>query len=281
MIIGLAIGLLVGLAAGTAIARVSVARAIARARVSERRARSAERLAEIGSMTSGLAHEIKNPLSTIGLNAQLLSEAIEELEIPETDRTRMTRRVGALRSETERLRGILEDFLQYAGELRLALRETDINQLVEELADFFHVQAQSRNVRIRIELAPTPINAVVDPDHLKQALLNLMLNAVAAMDRPDITQRELILRTRATRAEDSTQVAAIHVIDTGPGIDPETIEKIFHPYFTTKAGGTGLGLPTARRIVEAHHGHLDVHAVPGTGTEFCLTVPIDPQPQSD
>ena len=276
MLIAFAIGLLVGLAAAAAVARVTVKRAIARARVSERRARSAERLAEIGSMTSGLAHEIKNPLSTIGLNAQLLSEAITELDLPDNDRTRLTRRVGALRSETERLRGILEDFLQYAGELRLALRDTDINQLVEELADFFHVQAQSRAVRIRAELAPTPITARVDPDHLKQALLNLMLNAVAAMDRPDIAQRELILRTRALRADDNTPVAAIHVIDTGPGIDDDTIAKIFHPYFTTKAGGTGLGLPTARRIAEAHHGHLDVHAVPGTGTEFCLTVPIEP-----
>ena len=129
VMLGCAIGALIS----AMVARVAVSRASARARVSQKRARSAERLAEIGSMTSGLAHEIKNPLSTIGLNAQLLGEAIEDLSIDEQEKGRMGRRVGALRNETDRLRGILEDFLEYAGELRLDKHPTDLNDLIEQL----------------------------------------------------------------------------------------------------------------------------------------------------
>ena len=112
---GLGVGLLLGAGVGVVASRVIVRRAVGRVRVAERRARTAERLAEIGSMTGGLAHEIKNPLSTIGLNAQLLGEAIADLPIEHSDRERLTRRIGALRREVDRLRDILEGFLRFAG----------------------------------------------------------------------------------------------------------------------------------------------------------------------
>src|SRR5437870_4226147 len=126
-----------GFAAGTLVAGVLAAwglrRHVRKVRSAERRARAAERLAELGSMTGGLAHEIKNPLSTIGLNAQLLGEAIDELEIDPETKGRVTRRIASLRREVERLRGILTDFLEYAGDVRLDVREADLNALVEEL----------------------------------------------------------------------------------------------------------------------------------------------------
>jgi len=271
----LMLGAALGSSATALLARVAVRRGASRVRESERRARSAERLAEIGSMTSGLAHEIKNPLSTLGLNAQLLSEAIGELEIDEQERGRLTRRVGALRAETERLRGILEDFLEYAGEMRLARRETDLNALIEELGDFFHAQAETRGVRVRLQPSAPVLRASIDPDHIKQALLNLMLNAVAAMDDPSVEQRELILRVD----QGGGGVARLHVIDTGPGIGEATRERIFHPYFTTKRGGTGLGLATARRIAEAHGGALELHTELGKGSDFVVVVPIEPGDQ--
>jgi len=275
LISGLALGLALGGAATALLARIAVRRGAARVRESERRARSAERLAEIGSMTSGLAHEIKNPLSTLGLNAQLLGEAIGELEIDDQERSRLTRRVGALRAETERLRGILEDFLEYAGEMRLARRRTDLDALIEELGDFFHAQADSHGVRVRLEPSGGALSAHIDPDHIKQALLNLMLNAVAAMDSPEIGQRELILRAEPAPGEQ----ARIHVIDTGPGIGDETRERIFHPYYTTRRGGTGLGLATARRIAEAHGGRLELHTELGKGSDFAIVVPTAPPDQ--
>lgn len=270
---GLGIGLLLGAGAGVVASRLIVRRAVARVRVAERRARSAERLAEIGSMTGGLAHEIKNPLSTIGLNAQLLSEAIADLDLPEQDKGRMTRRVGALKLETERLRGILSDFLEYAGELRLAAAPTDVGALLEQLGDFFDPQARAAGVRLRVEPPRTPLSAHLDGSHVKQAMLNLMLNAVSVMDHPAITGRDLILRAEPCD-DDGVASVRLHVIDTGPGMTPETVEKIFRPYFTTRAGGTGLGLPTARRIAEAHGGRLEVHTTPGVGSDFYLTLPI-------
>ena len=272
-LLGLGIGLILGaLVAGVA-SRVVVRRAVARVRVAERRARSAERLAEIGSMTGGLAHEIKNPLSTIGLNAQLLQEAIGDLGLAEQDKGRLSRRVGALKMETERLRGILSDFLEYAGELRLATGPVDVGSLLEELSDFYDPQARASGVRLRVEAPRPPITADLDAPHIKQALLNLMLNAVSVMNQPSIATRDLILRGEGCD-DDGVPSVRLHVIDTGPGVPPGAMEKIFHPYFTTRAGGTGLGLPTARRIAEAHGGRLEVHTEVGVGSDFFVTIPL-------
>jgi signal transduction histidine kinase len=292
-LLALIIGVVLGGAGVGLAARWHVRRSRAKATVAERRARGAERLAEIGAMTGGLAHEIKNPLSTIGLNAQLLAEAIEEQKLPEDEKGRLSRRVGALRREAERLRGILQDFLEYAGEMRLAPQPTDLNAVVDELCDFFLPQAQKDSVRLRADLCGRPLKANVDVPLIKQAILNLMINATQAMAmggegapyalganpgvnpgaNPWAEPRELIVRTAAEVDADGVPMAAVHVIDTGPGIPAEKLAQIFRPYFTTKAGGSGLGLPTSRRIVEAHHGRLDVISEVGKGTDFVLRVP--------
>lgn len=277
-VVWVVIALFIGLFVGSSIAYLLAARrihlSIARVHNARKRAQAAEHLAEIGSMTGGLAHEIKNPLSTIGLNAQLLSEAIEDLPIEDQDRSRLVRRIEALGRETERLRGILEDFLEYAGELRLSIKQQNINTIVEELADFFSPTADGANIRFRVEVDQSNPSALVDADHLKQAMLNLMLNAVHAMERAESSTHELIIRVETAVDQDEGPLVQIHVIDTGPGIDDETRARIFHPYFTTKSGGTGLGLPTARRIIEAHHGQLELHTEVGKGTDFVLTLPM-------
>ena len=273
-----------GLAAGALIAGVlaswGLRRHVRKVRSAERRARSAERMAELGSMTGGLAHEIKNPLSTIGLNAQLLGETIDELEIDPEVKGRVGRRIGSLRREVERLRGILTDFLEYAGDVRLDVRTADLNALVEELVDFFLPQAEKQGVRLRADLAPGPLTAQMDTRAIKQAVLNLMLNGVQAMSGPVAAvtgtppaPKELILKTARAVDAEKRPTAVLHVIDTGPGITPEVRARIFQPYFTTKSGGTGLGLPTARRLVEAHEGHIETHTEPGRGTDFVITLP--------
>jgi signal transduction histidine kinase len=245
-------------------------------RDAERRARSAERMAEIGAMTGGLAHEIKNPLSTIGLNAQLLEEGVAELGVDAETRGRLSRRLAALRREVERLRGILTDFLQYAGQVRVEPRPGDLNVLVDELVDFFLPQAEKNGVRLRADLASGAVMARVDAAHAKQAVLNLMLNAVQAMSGEGGKSGkggELILRTSRETDESRREWACLHVIDTGPGMDAATVERMFQPYFTTKSGGTGLGLPTARRLIDAHEGKIEVHTEPGRGTDFCVCFP--------
>ncbi len=268
---------LIGFAAGTllaaAVARSLIRRHLARLRAAERRARANQRMAEIGAMTGGLAHEIKNPLSTIGLNAQLLAEGIDAAPIEPDERGRLSRRVGALRREADRLRGILTDFLQFAGEFRIDPVPADLNAVIEELADFFMPQAQSQNVRLRLDLAKGPLRALLDVPHVKQAVLNLMLNAVQAMADPAVATRELLLRTERRTDADRRPVVAVHVIDTGPGIPADAIDRVFQPYFTTKSGGTGLGLPTARRLIEGHEGKLEVHTELGRGTDFTAVFP--------
>lgn len=241
--------------------------------IERERARSAERMSELAAMAGGLAHEIKNPLSTIGMNAQLLDEAIAELPIDESEGARIRRRLGTLTREIERLRGILSDFLEYAGELRLSPERADLNEIVAELADFFLPQAEREGIRLRVEPASGRLEAGVDTPHLKQAVLNLMLNATQAMaGGEDGRARELILRTGEHRHAGRRELA-IHVIDTGPGITPEQRARIFEPYFTTKRGGSGLGLPTTRRIVEAHGGRLELVSEAGRGTDFAILLP--------
>ena len=146
-------------------------------------------------MTGGLAHEIKNPLSTIGLNVQLLGEDLGEIRrkrsAPEPEAEagrsddealeRVQRRLEGVRRETGRLRDILDDFLRFAGRIRLDLQPVDLDAVVEELTDFFLPEAESKNVRLRTELAAGSAPVVADAGLLKQALLNLLMNAVQAM----------------------------------------------------------------------------------------------------
>lgn len=268
LVVPLATGVLLALAA-----IVIAAREVRRRRGLERdMERLRGRIAEVSSMTGGLAHEIKNPLSTLVLNTQMLDEELDDA-VPDADtRARLHRRVGALVRETVRLRGILEDFLRYAGRLRLDPQPVDIAGLVDDLVDFFHPQCDQAGVLLRAEIAPGPIEADVDEGHLKQAVLNLMLNALQAMDRGEGPagegRGELIVRVEAGDRE-----VRIHVIDTGPGIPADRLDEVFRPYVSGKPGGSGLGLPTARRIVEEHGGGLTVHSEPGRGSDFLILLP--------
>ncbi|MEM1424355.1 MAG: ATP-binding protein [Planctomycetota bacterium] len=273
--IGFFVGVCVCVAIGVPLAQRRERRQVARTRAAERRARAAERMAAIGQMTGGLAHEIKNPLSTIGLNAQLIEEAVGDLDIDGQERTRLVKRLGTLRRESERLRDTLTDFLRFAGEVRLNAQPADLNDVVEEIADFYAPQAQHHKLRFRHEAAPKKMPVRIDTTLFKQALLNLLINATQAMEAgtgSDDRPRELMLRTIDTTL-DGAPACAVHVIDTGPGIPADTLAKIFTPYYTTKSGGNGLGLPTTQRLVEEHGGLLEVHSDEGVGTDFAIILP--------
>ncbi|MBG79982.1 MAG: two-component sensor histidine kinase [Phycisphaerae bacterium] len=248
-------------------------RATHRAREAEGEARHNQRLAELGAMTGGLAHEIKNPLSTVGLNAQLLQEDLAQLSIAEEERDRLIRRVETLHREVDRLRGILTDFLEFAGRIKLDVRSQDVRRIVEDLGDFYHPQCHQAGVVMRSDLSDQPSMASVDEGMLKQAILNLMLNAVQAMTPQAESGESAELILRVERMDDRVH---IQVVDTGPGIPVEKQEEIFHPYVSGRKGGTGLGLPTARRIIEEHGGRLQVESELGQGTAFTIDLPADP-----
>ncbi len=224
-------------------------------------------LAEMGKLAASLAHELKNPLSTLKLNLQLLEEDLAEsfsnADGPVGERSRT--RLQTLKKEADRMRQTLDDFLRYAGRIELRLEQVAINEIVEDLVDFLLPQAQAHQVRILTSLSPENPTCRLDTNLFKQALLNLMLNAVQAMPQGG----ELLIRTLASRAQ-----VILHVSDTGVGIPAANLPYIFDAYYTTKKGGTGLGLPTTRRIIEEHGGLISVTSEPGQGTNFRVELPL-------
>jgi len=227
------------------------------------RAREAERLAELGTLTGGLAHEIKNPLSTIQLNLQLLGEDL----MPENPAySRLANRLKIVQKETSRLRDIVDDFLRYAGRMELVKTPVELHTMLEELVDFFSPQAQLQRVQLRLRRADGELVAPVDERLLKQAILNLMINGLQAI--PD-GGGELILTARRQDGR-----AVLEVVDTGRGMDAETVNRIFNAYYSTKRSGTGLGLAIARRIVREHGGDITVTSEPGKGSAFSFSLPL-------
>ena len=229
------------------------------------RTRGTEHLRELSQLTGGLAHEIKNPLSTINMNLKLLAEDLVHHD-DELHR-RWLRRLEAVQHETERLRAVLDDFLRYAGKHELQLQNDDLRCVVEDLTDFFTPQAEASHVIVRTSLGAEAVPCRIDSNLIKQALLNLMINAVDAMGDGG----ELIINVSSGRGK-----GIVEVIDTGAGIDPAELPNIFGVYYSTKSGGRGLGLPTTRRIVREHGGTIRVHSEPGKGTRFTIALPLAP-----
>jgi len=227
------------------------------------RTRNAEHLRELSRLTGGLAHEIKNPLSTINMNLKLLAEDLvhNDSELHQ----RWLRRLEAVQDETERLRSILDDFLRYAGKHELQLEDRDLRSVVEEITDFFAPRAEASDVIMRTSPGDREVTCSIDVNLIKQALLNLMINAVDAMSGGG----ELIVNVSGDNGK-----AVVEVIDTGPGVKPEDLPHVFGVYFSTKSGGSGLGLPTARRIVREHGGKISVDSEFGKGSKFIISLPL-------
>ena len=223
-----------------------------------------QQILAISQIVGGLAHEIKNPLSTINLNLNLLAEDLRKF--PDDEHKRILRRLAGVQQEAQRMCTTLDDFLRFAGKVELQPRRVDLREVLSELQDFFLPQAEAANIVLRYSPPAAPIECNIDVNLIKQAILNLLLNATQAMEPAG---GELLLRASASDTD-----AMIEVTDTGPGIDPKALETIFTPYFSTKSAGTGLGLPTARRIVHEHGGTLLVESEPNRGTRFTITLPM-------
>ena len=232
------------------------------------RARRAEQLAQRGqtdlsALIGSLAHELKNPLSTITVNLKLLAEDFQQAA---HDRERHALvRLDVLSQETRRLSSLLDDVLQFIRRPELHPYSFDINELLADMIEFYSPQAQSARLTLRHQFHPDPLVCSIDPDLLKQALLNIMINAQQAM--PD--GGELIIRTLLDDCS-----AVIDIADTGPGISESDKQKMFKISFSTKLGGSGLGLPITKRIIEAHRGSIEVHSTPGRGTSFRISLPV-------
>ncbi|MBI3029822.1 MAG: hypothetical protein HYY64_09950 [Candidatus Rokubacteria bacterium] len=218
-----------------------------------------ERLASLGDMAAALAHEIKNPLNAVSMGLQRLRVEFRPAEAPEYGRF-----LDLMQGEVRRLNAIVEQFLSLARPLPLKPERLRVEELLGELAALVEADARAGGVRVTLSVPPDLPHVVADRDHLKQVMLNLILNGLQAMPEGGT------LTLEAARARDGLALA---VADTGPGIPPEALPRVFDPYFTTKAKGLGLGLAIARRIVEDHGGKIEVESQPGRGTRFRVILP--------
>lgn len=235
------------------------------------------RLADLGKLAGGLAHEIKNPLSAMSVNLQMLREDLVASE--QSRDKRLLRRVDVLEREVNRLNSILDSFLQYARGVKLRLSRRKINDLLRETIEFWAADARADGIEVELVPAEDLPDVLVDPAAFKQTLLNLLINAQEAItNQTDRGERpeQIVVGSRA-----AVGGVEIQVIDSGPGISAEELRKVFEPYFSTKSKGSGLGLSTARRIMEEHGGTLTVQSEPGRGTAFRMLLPKAPGPAGE
>ena len=220
------------------------------------------RLAYLGTLAGGLAHEVKNPLSTMLINLGLLRE---DLQAASENPERILKRVGILEREVKRLDQVVQSFLRLARGFDLAPKPTDANVLLRELVEFVEPEARRQGVAIRCSFEESLPALRLDRGLVRQAILNLLVNARQAMPKGG----DLLLRTSLDGAH-----AVVEVTDTGAGMSPEVLARCFDAYFSTKTGGTGLGLSMARRIVEEHGGSIEVWSEVNRGTRFTVRLPV-------
>lgn len=221
---------------------------------------------ELAELAGSLAHEIKNPLSIIHMNIDLLSEDLMEMN-HQVSRRSLTR-VDMVRDQCERMEALLRDFLRYARLRNIDLLPGSLNDQVDQVLDAYQIQADSQHVDLERYLDPDLPTIRLHSDSLQSALMNLVKNALESM--PDGGQ--MWARTYTNRGG-----VNLDLIDTGCGVDDNTVMHMFEPFYSTKDGGSGLGLPTARKIIEAHGGRISVQSELGRGTKFTLQFPVPPR----
>ena len=216
------------------------------------------RLAAIGRLTSGVAHEVKNPINAIVVHLEVLRQKLQEAD-PDT-----RRHMDVIGSEIRRLDRVVQTLVDFTRPVELRLADIDLRKLVEDVVTLASPEAAQRQVRIHRE-APSPLPVRIDADLLKQAILNIVVNGVQSMPEGGI------LYVAATREGENALIA---VRDEGPGIPADVRDKIFNLYFTTKKGGSGIGLSVSYRILQLHHGSLEFDSAEGHGSVFSLRIPL-------
>ncbi|HEY6938563.1 MAG TPA: ATP-binding protein, partial [Terriglobales bacterium] len=217
------------------------------------------RLSAIGRLTSGVAHEVKNPINAIVVHLEVLRQKLQQID-PDT-----RRHMDVIGSEIQRLDRVVQTLVDFTRPVELRLGEVDLRKLLEDVAVLAAPEAERHGVIIIRDLPPEELPVSVDSDLVKQALLNVVNNGVQAMPEGGT------LTMAATR---TNGVATVDIHDQGHGIPADVRDKIFNLYFTTKKSGSGIGLPMTYRIMQLHHGDIDFDSAENQGTTFHLTFPL-------
>jgi signal transduction histidine kinase len=223
----------------------------------------AERMATVGRLSLKVAHEVRNPIAAIGLNAELVGDIVKERQGPDMDEA--SGLVSAIREQVSALDALTEEYLAFARFPRPQYEEDSINEMVTALVEFVRPLATRQGVAVETTTDQALPPMAIDRTLLRQAILNLVKNGLEALGG----KGQLTVSTR--RVDDRAEIA---IIDTGPGIEPEVAKRLFEQFFTTKPQGTGLGLYISRQIIEEHGGTLRWESAPGQGTAFTASLPI-------
>ena len=226
-----------------------------------------ERLAVVGRMAANVAHEIKNPLGTIVLNAELLDEELDKIGPEETAESKEL--LGVIKSEVDRLLEVVEEYLQFARLPKVKLEEGNPNEVIADLLFFLKEEVEGRNILLAENLDPHLPPVQIDSKTIRQAFLNIIKNSLEAM--PDGGKLTVSTVHRDGKVE-------VTIGDTGKGISEENQNLVFTPFFSTKHGGTGLGLSITSHIVKEHRGTIGFESYEGLGTSFIIRLPIPSSP---
>lgn len=232
----------------------------------------AERLAAIGRVTAQITHEIRNPLSSIGLNTEMIEEAIASAELPSEASREVRELLAAISREVDRLTEITEHYLRFARLPKPVLEPWDLNAIATSILDFCAEENARASVQVVRRLGPDLPHVLADEGQVRQALLNVIRNAREAMT----SGGTLTVETRRTEGDSAGPLVEARVTDTGPGISPEDQARIFDPFFSTKERGTGLGLALTQQILREHGGSVRCESQPGRGTTFVLALRATP-----
>lgn len=236
-------------------------------RQAQQEARRAERLAALGQLSAGLAHEIRNPLGVIKGSAEILQQKLSASEPLAQELS------GYIYTEVNRLSALVGRFLDFARPSQLNIKPEDVTELLEKCLKSVAEQGATANVKIVREYATSVPRAMMDAELCEQAFTNLLLNACEAMDNTG----QLTIRAASVKgAPASAAQIAVEIADTGPGVSEEMKEQIFNPFFTTKKAGVGLGLAIVSKIIDAHGGSVKLVNSPGQGACFRVTLPAEP-----
>ncbi|RMI14197.1 MAG: sensor histidine kinase [Calditrichaeota bacterium] len=233
----------------------------------EQQLRLLDRLSIVGELTASLAHEVRNPLGAIRGAAEILRD-----ELPRDHHTREF--LNILIQETQRLSATVENYLGFTGRQQIHKARFDVRETLQNVAALLNTQARRQNIRLELQLPDAPLWIEADTNQLRQVLANLILNAIQAMPRGGAITLSATRLPPAKHQNDQTEQVVISVKDQGSGMEPEVLEKIFTPFYTTRPQGTGLGLSIVRRIVEENRWHISVDSTPGKGSEFRIAIPI-------
>ena len=218
-----------------------------------------QRMAAIGRLTSGVAHEVKNPINAIVVHLEVLREKLRDVD-PDT-----LRHLNVIGTEIHRLDRVVQTLVDFTRPVELRLAEIDLRRLADDVVHLAGPEAQLKNVRIAAELGDAALVARADADLIKQALLNIVINGVQSMPEGGL----LTVTTKRVN-----ELAKIEIADQGGGIPPEIRDKIFNLYFTTKKQGSGIGLAMTYRVLQLHNGSLEFESEIGKGTTFRMFLPL-------